>query len=262
MAAPLQARSSDPAPPGGQVDEPQQDAAIASASMPLQALRAASLCNGGQAMDAACALALAANFGSVERWRDQFVALGKTVDGGAGWVLLMFGPNDGTLANQVATNPHQLPAGGVPLLALQRDDHPHELEPRAGTGAGVDTLMRLIDWPAFYQRYQQAVHAASEPLGASQDDAAQALLLDVRRAGVFANATTLIPGARWQDPATVAHWATDLPIGREVVVYCVHGHEVSRATALRLRGAGVKARYLLGGISAWQAAGRPLTALV
>jgi Fe-Mn family superoxide dismutase len=45
-----------------------------------------------------------------------------------------------------------------------------------------------------------------------------------------------------------------------VVVYCVHGHEVSRATALRLRSAGVNARYLRGGIDGWRTAGRPLVA--
>jgi superoxide dismutase, Fe-Mn family len=41
-------------------------------------------------------------------------------------------------------------------------------------------------------------------------------------------------------------------------VYCVYGHEVGRVTALRLQAAGLKARYLVGGIDAWQAAGRPL----
>jgi Fe-Mn family superoxide dismutase len=68
----------------------------------------------------------------------------------------------------------------------------------------------------------------------------------------------MLPGARWCDPATVATWAAELPAGREVLVYCVYGHEVSRATALRLRAAGVNARYLRGGIDAWQAAQRPL----
>jgi Fe-Mn family superoxide dismutase len=43
-----------------------------------------------------------------------------------------------------------------------------------------------------------------------------------------------------------------------VVVYCVFGHEVGRSTALRLRAAGLNARYLRGGIDGWQAAGRPL----
>ena len=46
--------------------------------------------------------------------------------------------------------------------------------------------------------------------------------------------------------------------GREVVVYCIYGHEVGRSTAMRLRAAGLNARYLRGGINDWQAAGRPL----
>ena len=68
----------------------------------------------------------------------------------------------------------------------------------------------------------------------------------------------MIPGARWCDPAAVATWAAELPVDREVLVYCVYGHEVGRATAMRLRAAGVNARYLSGGIDAWQGAGRPV----
>jgi Fe-Mn family superoxide dismutase len=49
-----------------------------------------------------------------------------------------------------------------------------------------------------------------------------------------------------------------LPQGKPVIVYCVYGHEVGRATAMRLRAAGVDARFLQGGIDAWKAAGRPL----
>jgi superoxide dismutase, Fe-Mn family len=35
---------------------------------------------------------------------------------------------------------------------------------------------------------------------------------------------------------------------------------VCRATAMRLRAAGVDARFLRGGIDAWKSAGRPLAA--
>jgi Fe-Mn family superoxide dismutase len=102
------------------------------------------------------------------------------------------------------------------------------------------------------------VHAASEPFGAGQDELGDALLLDVRRAGMFEKARTMIPGARWCDPSAVASWSADLPASREVVVYCIYGHEVSRSTAMRLRAAGLNARYLRGGINDWQAAGRPV----
>ena len=47
-----------------------------------------------------------------------------------------------------------------------------------------------------------------------------------------------------------------MPRDKEIVVYCVYGHEVGRATALRLRAQGVNARFLRGGIDAWQAGGR------
>ena len=122
--------------------------------------------------------------------------------------------------------------------------------------ADADTFIAGIDWPHAYQRYQDAVHAASEPFAARQDDVGDALLLDVRRAGVFDAATVMLPGASWRDPASVRDWAGELPTDREVIVYCVYGHEVGRSTALRLRAHGVNARYLGGGIDAWQSAGR------
>jgi len=49
-----------------------------------------------------------------------------------------------------------------------------------------------------------------------------------------------------------------MPTDREIVVYCVYGHEVGRATAMQLRAAGLKARFLRGGIDGWRAAGRAL----
>ena len=81
-------------------------------------------------------------------------------------------------------------------------------------------------------------------------------MLDVRRAGVFTQAPSMISGARWCDPATVGEWAKELPADK--VVYCVYGHEVGRSTAMRLRAAGVDARYLGGGIDGWTSAGRPV----
>lgn len=97
-----------------------------------------------------------------------------------------------------------------------------------------------------------------DPWGASLDEAAPARKVDVRRAAVFEQADTLIEGAVWRDPERVEDWASELPPGEPVVVYCVHGHEVGRRAAERLRAAGVDARFLRGGIEAWKAAGRPL----
>jgi Fe-Mn family superoxide dismutase len=184
--------------------------------------------------------------------------MGKAQGGGSGWVLLTFQPREGTLVNQWAADHTHALAGGVPILALDMYEHSYHMDFGAAAGAYVDAFMDNIDWAKVYARYQAAVYGASEPFGAAQDDVANAVLLDVRRAGVYEQAATMIPGARWNDPRHVAEWSRELPSDREVIVYCVYGHEVGRATAMRLRAAGLNARYLRGGIDGWQAAGRTL----
>lgn len=244
--------------PGFLINGIKREELVATNSMLLHELYFDGLHGGGQAMVPAMALALTANFGSVERWREEFVSMGKALGGGSGWVLLVFQPREGTLVNVWSADHTHAVAGGVPILALDMYEHAYHMDFGAAAGPYVDAFMDNINWTTVYGRYQNAVHAASEPFGASPDDLAGATLLDVRRAGMFEQATTMLPGARWCDPATVAEWARDLPADRPVVVYCVYGHEVGRATAMRLRAAGVSARYLQGGIDGWQSAGRPL----
>ena len=244
--------------PGFQLNGLKREELIASNSMLLHELYFASLGGDGQAMEPACALALSASFGSVERWREEFTACAKALGGGSGWMLLVFNPREGTLVNQWSADHAHALAGGTPLLALDMYEHAYHLDFGANAAAYVDACLAAIDWAGVYARYKTAVHAASEGFGAEQGDIANSLVLDVRRAGVFEIATTLLPGAAWRDPADVAQWATDLPHDRPVTVYCVYGHEVGRATAMRLRAVGVDARYLIGGIDGWSNAGMPV----
>jgi Fe-Mn family superoxide dismutase len=243
---------------GFEINGLKREELIATNSMVLHEIYFASLGGDGQTMEPAMRLALQANFGGFDRWRDEFVALGKALAGGSGWVLLVFQPREGTLVNQWAADHTHALAGGVPILALDMYEHAYHIDFGAAAAAYVDAFMGNIDWAAVYARYQSAVHAASEPFAATPDDLQGALLLDVRRAGVYEQARTVIPGARWCDPAGVAAWARELQADRNVVVYCVYGHEVGRSTALRLRAAGLNARYLRGGIDGWQSAGRPV----
>ncbi len=231
---------------------------IATNSMLLHELYFGSL--GASEMAPAMALALAASFGSADRWREEFVAMGKALGGGSGWVLLSFLPRLGLLVNQwCADHTHAL-AGGVPLLALDMYEHAYHMDHGAAASAYVDAFMVNIDWAKVYERYQQAVHAASEDLAADAAalDGTQPLLLDVRRDAMYAQATSQLPGARWCDPAKVDEWAASLPSDREILVYCIYGHEVGRSTAMKLRARGLQARFLSGGIDGWARAGRPL----
>lgn len=244
--------------PGFVLNGLKREELIATNSMLLHELYFASLGGDGQTMEPAMRLALEANFGGLERWREQFGACAKALGGGSGWMLLVFNPREGTLVNQWSADHAHALAGGTPLLALDMYEHAYHLDFGANAAAYVDACLAAIDWAGVYARYKTAVHAASEGFGAEQGDIANSLVLDVRRAGVFEIATTLLPGAAWRDPADVAQWATDLPHDRPVTVYCVYGHEVGRATAMRLRAVGVDARYLIGGIDGWSNAGMPV----
>ncbi len=208
-------------------------------------------------MTPAMALALASNFGSAARWRSDLLAQAQALRGEAGWVGLMFQPQDGRLVTRWSTDAlAALPVAtplATPILALTAP------QPQAAAGAWADLLDR-IDWALVYGRYQSAVHDAGADLGLAAQDIAGRTVLDVRRAGVFEAAPSTLPDARWCDPARVGDWSQQLPSGQAVLVYCVYGHEVGRVTALRLCAAGLDARFLIGGIDGWQTAGQPLAA--
>ena len=82
------------------------------------------------------------------------------------------------------------------------------------------------------------------------------LIIDVRKTPAFQSASEMIAGALRRDPADIDAWVKELPPASIVVVYCVHGHEVSQSAAQKLRDAGISARYLVDGIEeGWKAAG-------
>lgn len=85
-------------------------------------------------------------------------------------------------------------------------------------------------------------------------------LIDVRREERYAEATDVMRGARRRRPDQIELWSRRLPRDVEIVVYCVHGHEVSQDACQYLTERGFQARYLVGGIAAWREAGGPLQA--
>jgi len=79
------------------------------------------------------------------------------------------------------------------------------------------------------------------------------LVIDVRRTDDYDSAPEGIPGADWRAPALLEDWAGGIPAGAEVVLYCVRGGSVSQSVQASLAERGVKARYVEGGLEAWQA---------
>ena len=70
----------------------------------------------------------------------------------------------------------------------------------------------------------------------------------------------MIAGAEWREPERVEDWASTLPADREIVVYCVYGHNVSEDVTAFLQSKGRKAHALAGGLAAWHALGGPVVA--
>jgi superoxide dismutase, Fe-Mn family len=90
--------------------------------------------------------ALIRDFGSVDRWRSEFVAMGKALRGGAGWVLLTYSHRDRRLVNQWAADHTHALAGGTPILALDMYEHSYHLDYGAGAEQYVDAFMQNILW--------------------------------------------------------------------------------------------------------------------
>jgi len=98
---------------------------------------------------------------------------------------------------------------------------------------------------------------SSQELYARLGTAAAPLLVDVRRAEAFSADQAVIIGAIHRPPESVSDWSAALRKNLEVLVYCVHGRDVSQNVAKTLQNAGLKAAYLEGGIAGWKEQGLP-----
>src|SRR5262250_2972183 len=105
--------------------------------------------------DRALREAIARDFGSFERWRAEFVAMGKALGGGSGWVLLSWSPRDRKLVNQWASDHCHTLAGGTPILALDMYEHSYHMDFGAKAASYVDTFMDVVRWNNVEQLFVQ-----------------------------------------------------------------------------------------------------------
>ena len=102
--------------------------------------------------------ALVRDFGSVERWTDEFAAMGKALGGGSGWVLLSWSPRLGRLVNQWAPDHTHTLADGTPVLALDMYEHSYHIDFGAKAAAYVDAFMENINWGNVTTRFASVSH--------------------------------------------------------------------------------------------------------
>ena len=260
--------------PGYVINGLKREELIALNSTLLHELYFASLGGDGKPTKA-LAEALTRDFGSVDRWRSEFVAMGNALAGGSGWVLLVYVPRDRRLVNQYASDHSQALAGGIPILALDMYEHAYHIDFGANAKAYVDAFMRNIDCKAVEERYEDASKVepprplvqkefgdlpgvAVEEVKAMLDAGSPVQFIDARPKHSVSREQDIIEGATWRDPERVREWMGELSKSDPVVVFCVYGFHVGCRTAVALREAGFDAKYMKGGHSAWKAIRGPI----
>jgi Fe-Mn family superoxide dismutase len=218
------------------------------------------------------AAALEADFGTVEKWRRQFVGLARSLDGHGGWVTLSYCPHDHRLYNQIMLDDTRSLPGAVPILVLDMYEHAYHLEFGANAAAYIDAFMRLVDWtavgsrleaPAGQQRRESLVSA--DPLPSISVEELSALMatepglqvVDARPRNYVSRNPGTMPQAIWRDPESVDDWYGQLSSDAPVFVYCAYGFEVGCKVATTLRERGFDARYIRGGLAAWNGTATP-----
>src|ERR1041384_379263 len=236
----------------------------------LHELYFASMGGDGRAVPEVMASAIARDFGSVNRWRDEFIALANALSAGSGWVLLTWLPRDKRLISQTVSDTSQGIVGGVPILALDMYEHAYQIDFGTNAAAYVATFMRNIEWSAVAGRYEDAI-AVKPPRPLVQKefgdlpsvtiDEVRAMLqsgeplqvIDTRPRHYSSRAQDIIEGAVWRDPERLDEWIGELSKEKPVVTFCVYGFHIGCETAVTLRKAGFDARYMSGGHYAWKA---------
>jgi len=241
----------------------------------LHELYFACLGGDGRVLPDAVANAITKDFGSVDRWRQEFVGIANDLAGGSGWVLLTYVPRDGRLINQITSEHDPSIAGGVPILALDMYEHAYHIEFGANAAAYIAAFMRNIDWSAVTLRYEDAIKVAPprpleqkefadvpsisvEEVRAMMDSGTPVQIIDTRPKHYTTKAQDIMEGAVWRDPERLDEWIGTLSKTEPVVTFCVYGFHIGCGTASTLRKAGFDARYMSGGHFAWKAIKGPV----
>ena len=110
---------------------------------------------GGAKASGNLAAAIEKDFGSFDRWRTEFAAMGKAEGGGSGWVILCYSPRDKRLVNQWAADHTTTLAGGRPVLVLDMYEHAYHMDYGAAAARYVDVFMEAINWDNAAKVYDQ-----------------------------------------------------------------------------------------------------------
>ena len=135
---------------------------IASGSMILHEIYFDSLGGAGGDPGGSLKAAVVRDFGSLDAWRAEFIAMGKAQGGGSGWTLLVWSPRRGRLVNAWASDHAHNLAGATPLVALDMYEHSYHMDFGAKAAAYVDAFMQNLSWTAAEATFAQVNEARAQ----------------------------------------------------------------------------------------------------
>lgn len=103
------------------------------------------------------AQALSRDFGSFDRWKSEFMLIGRSLDTGTGWVIMAYAPREKRLFNYRAETDSMSPAGGVPLLAMDMYEHAYGTDFGTDTAKYIETFVQAIKWTNAERLYREAM---------------------------------------------------------------------------------------------------------
>ena len=95
------------------------------------------------------------DFGSFEKWREDFIACGKVA---LGWTVLAFDYSDGRLRDFIGDSHNQGALwGAVPLVAMDCFEHSYYHDQGPNRAAYLEAYLSNIDWKKVDHRFERFV---------------------------------------------------------------------------------------------------------
>jgi Fe-Mn family superoxide dismutase len=103
------------------------------------------------------AQAMARDYGSMDRWKAEFAASGRSLASGTGWVIMAYSARDKRISTFVASDDSMTPASTLPLLAMDMSEHAYGADYGNDTAKYVDAFMAAIKWTNAERLYREAM---------------------------------------------------------------------------------------------------------
>ena len=103
------------------------------------------------------AQALTRDFGSLDRWKAEFSATGKSMTDRSGVVILAYAPRDKRLMIHAAADYAMGPVGCAPLVALDMSESIYKPDHGSDVAKYVDSFVQMMRWTTAERLYREAI---------------------------------------------------------------------------------------------------------